>query len=81
MESRDEAIQCALAILQEDIVDQFHINEVDAALAGKTVFSIENSIGEQMTLRNIYQNNSESLRYELISFSILLIREASKKNK
>lgn len=51
MHSRDDAIMLVLHMLQEDIVDQFHIKEVTAALDGDQTFSINNKIGECVTLR------------------------------
>src|SRR5690625_1963053 len=72
MESRNEAINCVMEMLKEDIVDQFHINEVDAALEGKTVFSVTNSIGEKITLQNMFQENSETLIYDVVSCAMLM---------
>lgn len=71
MESRNQAIECVMSLLREDIVDQFHINEVDAALDGKTIFSVTNSIGEKITLQNMFQENSESLIYDIVSWTLL----------
>lgn len=80
MESRDEAIEFVREILQEDIVDQFHINEVDAALEGKTIFTIRNKQGEEVTLQNFFQEHSELLVYDLISCT-LLVRPPNKNKR
>lgn len=74
MESRDKAIEFTKAILQEDIIDQFHINEVDAALEGNTIFTVRNKIGEETTLQNIFQEESEQLIYGFLSSRLLMTR-------
>lgn len=73
LETRNKAIKQVTNLLNEDITDQFHINEVDAALEGDTIFTIENSRGEQVTLQNIFLKNSETLDYKIVFGRLLVI--------
>lgn len=68
MYSRDDAIMIVLKMLQEDIIDQFHIKEVTAALEGNNLFSVHNEIGEQVTLRS----NTSVFHYEIVSYQLFL---------
>lgn len=72
MHSRDEAIMSVLHMLEEDIIDQFHIKEVTAALEGNSLFSVCNKLGEQITLRNNLHSDARTFQYEIVSLQLFL---------
>ncbi len=72
MESRYQAIMLVQAILKEDVVDQFHIKEVEAALEGDTIFTIRNKLGESMTVQNFFQEDAEDIIYRVVSVELLM---------
>lgn len=72
MESRDHAIMLVKSILKEDIVDQFHIKEVEAALEGYTIFTIHNRLGESMTMQNFFLEEADDVIYRVVASNLLI---------
>jgi|SRR5699024_9371516 len=77
MESRNRAIMLVKAILKENIVDQFHIKEVEAALEGYTIFTIRNRLGESMTMQNFFLEDVDDVIYRVVASNLLMIPRKS----
>lgn len=72
MKLRNETIEKINRYLNEDIGEQFIVNELDAVMNGKNYFYVHNKSGHVFKINIIYYERGEVLDYHLMKFQLKL---------
>jgi len=72
MKLRNETIEKINRYLNEDIGEQFIVNELDAVMNGKNYFYVHNQRGDVFKINIIYYKLGDVLDYHLMKFQFKL---------
>lgn len=69
---REETIKRICELLNEDIEDQFHENELQAAIEGERCFCVTNKKHQGVFVKNIYYENVDVSDYVIVAYRMLV---------
>ena len=72
MTIRNEIIEKINLFLQEDVSEQFIMNELDAVMDGRDYFYVQNKRGDRLKILIIYYRVADVIDYHIVNFKIKL---------